>query len=80
MGREMTNRAEVDVRDLTRVLVSGTVAYVAVHVMVLPQLMSWGVSLPTYFYTGVFVTGAISVILNHVLRRRDADTGMMAAD
>lgn len=64
----MTNRTEVDVRDLASVVFSGTAAYLAVHFLLLPQLVRMSVSFPAYFYIGVIATGILSVALSYGLR------------
>ena len=62
------------------VIFSGTAAYLAVHYLLLPQLVLWGVSFPAYFYIGVLVTGALSVALSYLLRPREATTAMYPAE
>lgn len=66
----MSGKTEIDLRDIARVLASGTVSYLLVHMFLLPQLVAWGVSFPTYFYIGVLVTGALSVVINLLMRPR----------
>lgn len=76
----MTNRTEIDVRDLTRVVFAGTSAYLAVHFVLLPQLVRWGVSFPAYFFVGVIATGALAITLSYVMRPRAATADMFPAE
>jgi hypothetical protein len=72
----MASRTEIDVKDIARVIFSGTAAYLVVHFIVLPQLVSFGVSFPAYFYIGVGATGFLSVAIGYLLRpREDATEG-----
>ena len=71
----MVNRTEIDVRDIARVLFSGTIAYLAVHFVVLPLLITTGVSFPAYFYIGVAATTLLSVGISYLIRPRDAAAG-----
>lgn len=70
MDPKMTRKTEIDLRDIARVVASGTASYLAVHVLLLPQLVRWGVGFPTYFYIGVLATGALSVAVSLLARPR----------
>ncbi|MBY4895248.1 hypothetical protein KUL25_21005 [Rhodobacteraceae bacterium N5(2021)] len=67
----MIHKTEIDLRDISRVVMSGTASYLAVHYFLLPQLVHWGVSFPTYFYIGVVVTGGLAVVINLLFQARD---------
>lgn len=70
MGPNMTQKTEIDLRDLTRVVLSGTASYLVVHFLLLPQLVRMGVSFPTYFYIGVIATGVLAVVISLPARPR----------
>lgn len=80
MDRDMTQKTEVDLRDIARVLLSGTASYLIVHFLLLPQLVHFGVSFPMYFYIGVIATGVLSVAISLVMRPRAASAEMHPAE
>ncbi|GAB5449069.1 hypothetical protein [Gymnodinialimonas sp.] len=73
----MTPKSEIDLRDLARVLLSGTVSYLLVHFLLLPQLINMGVSFPTYLYIGVAATGVLAVVISLLTRPRAASAPQM---
>jgi len=64
----MTKRTEFDIRNITRVICSGATAYLAVHFLLLPQLVHWGIGFPAYFYVGLMVTCLLSIIFCLAMR------------
>lgn len=76
----MTNRPAINLRDVARVASSGTIAYLAVHFFLLPQLIRLGVGFPAYFYIGVLATGALSVVLSYAMRHRAPEPQMFPAE
>lgn len=66
----MSQRSEIDVRDIARVVTSGATSYLLVHFVLLPQLIKMGVSFPAYFYIGVVATAVFSVAISYLVRPR----------
>ncbi len=76
----MAKRAEIDVREVVRVIFSGMAAFVAVDFFLLPWLMGRGVAFPTYLYLGLAATVILAIAISLVLRPRPiakADGGTM---
>lgn len=65
----MSKHTKPDLMAISRVVFSGIGAYLVVHFLVLPRLISAGVTFPAYFYVGVVVTGILSVGFCMIWRR-----------
>lgn len=72
----MSRKTEVDLREIARVVASGTLSYLVVHLFLLPQLVAWGLSFATYFYIGVLTTGVLSTAISLLARPRRAPRGV----
>lgn len=66
----MAKRTEIDVREIVRVIFSGMAAFVAVDLLLLPQLIERGMGFPTYFYVALVATAVLASGICKILRPR----------
>lgn len=80
MDPEMTPKFDITLRDLARVIFSGTASYLAVHFALLPFLVRMDVGFPAYFYIGAIATAVGSVAISLALQPREAGPVMHPAE
>jgi hypothetical protein len=78
-GRQMERQSKFDVREVVRVLFSGMTAYVAVALVIQPQIIAAGVSPPVFVAVSLLGTVLISVAFGYILSPRRRDEARRAA-